>query len=397
MTGKKFKQRKTDVIQNGIVYRMQNKTYGVYTYTDDLPEKVIIPDKIGHIPVTFLHTKCFFHSGCREVILPNTIEVIKSDAFRFCENLEEISIPNTIKEVQSGAFKRCDKLKQTLFSHGLYIGNAENPYLILRTNTKEYPKNLVVEVHPKTKFILDTVFTPCRENGSVGFAEVKNIQKLILHDHLIFIDDNAFSTSWVPMYIPTLCIDSIEWLCKSKVKLPGRLQENFIVDGKETNGTLTIPSTVTDIPYGCFRGYHFIKKVCFEGNISTIGSYAFAKCKNLKEIHFPPQIECIDNSAFSGCPNLNEVNFYKIEKIANHAFELDETDYHRPSWNPPKIDPHKAGLNKITFHNDVGEICDQSFTGNLNLKTINGLEKAKKIVGDPFGGTPFKKTEPSKQ
>lgn len=46
MAGKKFKQRKTDVIQDGIVYRMFNKTYCVYTYTEDLPEKVVIAKKL---------------------------------------------------------------------------------------------------------------------------------------------------------------------------------------------------------------------------------------------------------------------------------------------------------------------------------------------------------------
>ena len=46
MAGKKFKQRKTDVIQDGIVYRMYKERYSVYTYTEDLPEKVIIADKI---------------------------------------------------------------------------------------------------------------------------------------------------------------------------------------------------------------------------------------------------------------------------------------------------------------------------------------------------------------
>lgn len=143
MPGKKFKQRKTDVIQDGIVYRLDNNansaykgTYYVYTYTEDIPEKVIVADRIEGLPVTFLNKKCFYHSECREVILPDTIEVIKADAFSCCENLEEISIPNTIETVESGAFKRCDKLKQAMYSHGLYIGNSENPYLILRTNKK---------------------------------------------------------------------------------------------------------------------------------------------------------------------------------------------------------------------------------------------------------------------
>ena len=323
------------------------------------------------------------------MILPDTIEVIKNDAFRHCENLEEISIPNSIKEVQSGAFKRCDKLKQTLYSHGLYIGNPENPYLILRTNKNTGCGNLTVEVHPETKFILDTAFSVCRENGSVGFGHFDNIKQLILHNNLVFIDDNAFYGSWCPLYIQTICIDSIEWLCRCGIMLPGRLQEKLIVGGKDTDGMVVIPASVTDIPQWCFHKCNFIKRVSFEGNISSIGYGAFAHCDNLMEVHFPPQIGRIEAAAFAHCPDLNCIDFYEVEKIDSCAFELCEKDYRRESWERKIFAPDEAGLKEIVFHNHVGEIFHKAFLGNLNLKTIKGTENIENIEGDPFVGTPF--------
>lgn len=386
MAGKKFKQRKTDVIQDGIVYRMYKETYSVYTYTEDLPERVVVADKIGDIPVTVLDTKCFWHSECREVILPETIEVIKAEAFKLCVHLEEISIPSTVKEVQTGAFRRCDKLKQTLFHYGLYIGNSENPYLILRTNIRVGHGDLVVQVHPKTKFVMDTAFSVCRDNHSTGLAYFENTKQLTLHDNLVYIDSNAFEGG-----VPFICIDSIEWLCKYGKKLPGYYHRRLTVGGKETDGTIVIPASVTDIPEGCFSGYDFVHVLKFEGDISTIGSYAFANCKNLKEIHFPQKVGTIGESAFAKCPNLNNVDFHEIEKIGQHAFglgELKEIGYRPAWWEKPKIAPSTAGLHTITFHKRIGKICDQAFKDNMHLQSLTGLENVEKLEGDPFAGTP---------
>ena len=394
MAGKKFKQRKTDVIQDGVVYRLNQGTYSVYTYTEDLPEKVIIADKIGDIPVTVLDTKCFYHSECREVILPDTIEVIKADAFRMSLNLEDISIPSTIKEVQTGAFKRCEKLNHSLYCYGLYIGNSENPYLILRTNIRANRRDLVVEVHKQTKFILDTAFSIGRDNHSVGFADSEYVQQLTLHDNLIYIDPNAFGSS----DIPVVGIDSLEWLFKYEKKLPGRGKRKLIVGGKENDGTIVIPASVTEIPQNCFSGYTFVKAVHFEGDISTIGPCAFANCIKLEEIHFPQKIGIIGASAFAGCPNLNHVDFYEVEKIEGYAFglgESEDTSHWFAYWEKTKIDPDVAGINSITFHNRVGEISHQAFADNLNLKTVNGLENVEEIKGDPFIGTPFENPETS--
>jgi hypothetical protein len=103
---------------------MYKDTYSVYTYTEDLPEKVMVADKIGDIPVTFLDSKCFLRSKCCEVILPDTIERIGTNAFECCKNLEILSIPDSVKYVSYDAFEKCKKLKHASFSYGLYLGNA---------------------------------------------------------------------------------------------------------------------------------------------------------------------------------------------------------------------------------------------------------------------------------
>ena len=387
MAGKKFKQRKTDVIQDGVVYRMHKETYSVYTYTEDLPEKVIIADKIGDVPVTLLDTKCLSRSECHEVILPNTIEWVGSNAFGSCRNLENLSIPSSIKSVSYDAFEKCKNLKHTLFSYGLYLGNAENPFLILHKNDRaikaDEGEELVVEVHPDTRFVLSSTFN----SFSPDSAPYDKIDKLILHDNLERIDGGAFSFGFYGFdyaKINTICMDSMEGLCKGGSQIPGAAKK-LIVGGEVIGETVTIPASVTKITPQCFYMFDSVKTVRFEGDILEIGYGAFENCKNLKEVIFPQKVGNIGLKAFSKCPSLEKIEFFEVEKIENYAFELE---IYYPG---AKIVPSKTGLREVVFRNRVGTIGYRAFGDHSLLETVVGVENVEKMDGDPFAGTLFEK------
>ena len=386
MAGKKFKQRKTDVIQDGIVYRMYKETYSVYTYTEDLPKKVVIADRIGDVPVTFLDSRCLSRSACQEVILPDMIEWIEPAAFSGCMELETISIPDSVVSIGDGAFERCKKLKHASFCYGCYLGNLENPFMILHKNERaDKPADgseLVVEVHPDTRFILSSTFNSFSQDS----APYDKIDKLILHDKLESIDGGAFSMGFLGFdysKIKTICVDSMEGLCRFGRNIPVRAK-TLIVGGEPLGDTITIPATVTKITFQCFNKFDSVKTVRFEGNISEIESEAFCDCKNLREVYFPQKVGRIGLHAFSGCPALAKVELYEVETIELGAFELV-----RPSCPGRKIEPGKDGLREITFRGRVGTIKERAFSNNAMLDTINGLENVESMESDTFCGTPF--------
>ncbi len=386
MAGKKFKQRKTDVIQDGVVYRMIKETYSVYTYTDELPEIVHVADKIRDIPVTILDSKCFLRCNCREVILPDTIEKICDNAFGSCKNLENLSIPNNVRFVSYAAFEKCKNLKHTLSSYGLYLGNTENPFLILHKNDRAIKSDdgeeLIVEVHPETRFILSSTFNAFHPD----FAPYDKPDKLILHDKLEHIDGGAFSFGFYGFdyaKVDTICVDSMECLCRGCSEIPGQAK-TLIVGGEVIGDTITIPASVTEITYHCFYKYDKIKTLRFEGNVSEIHGGAFEDCKNLKEIYFPQKVGTIAFGAFSGCPALEKVELFEVEKIGSCAFELD-----RPSWPGKEMKPRSDGLREVNFRNRVGTLCNNAFSYNAMLETVTGMENVENIEGDPFVGTQF--------
>lgn len=50
---------------------------------------------------------CFAGTNVEEVVLPEGIETIDSDAFNFCTKLRKINFPETLKVIGHGAFKGC--------------------------------------------------------------------------------------------------------------------------------------------------------------------------------------------------------------------------------------------------------------------------------------------------
>ena len=387
MAGKKFRQRKTDVIQDGIVYRLYEGEYSVYTYTEGLPEKVVIADRIQDIPVTILATKCFYRSQLQEAVLPGTIKMIGSESFGGCKNLEKLSIPDSVTHVWCDAFERCKKLNHTLHSHGQYLGNPENPYLILHKNAAiEEPvagEQIVVEVHPETKHILSGAFNRFFDEV-VPFAD---IDQLILHNKLISIGSGAFSLSFSFGFdvkkIGLVSVDSLETLCRAGSNIPG-LAKRLIVEGQEIGDTLTIPATITEIAANSFNGCNWLRKLRFEGNIDAIKMQAFRGCKNLVEVQFPPKVGTVDMWAFLDCPSLRKVEFFEVWKIDSSAFELERMVF--PSLSE---EPKTKGLQEITFHNRVGVLGNRAFSNNAGLETVTGMEKVENIEGDPFVGTPL--------
>jgi hypothetical protein len=328
MAGKKFKQRKTDVIQDGIVYRMNNDpgsryhdTYYVYTYTDDLPEKVIVADRIGDRPVTYLDTKCFYRSECREAVIPETIRIIHDYAFGSCKNLENVFIPNSIVNVNSDAFTRCPNLKFAAFSHGLYLGNSENPYLVLYTNERiDRPDNgekIVVEVHPDTKIITSIAFN----NACEKTVPVATIDKLIIHDKLAYRGGGSFCLVFGGLErISEVYVDSVESIYKVAGNIAG-IGKRLFIGGEEVGDTWVFPETISEIGYDQFSHAACLKNVVFEGNITKINYNTFYGCQNLSTAVFEGDVAEIKSDAFGLCYNLKKIVFKKDAKvIASSAF-----------------------------------------------------------------------------
>ena len=79
--------------------------------TADSPS-VFIPDHIGGIPVTEIGDNCFFnHREIKDVVFPQSLKRIGSQAFALCKGITELNLPDQIEEIGCFAFRDCKGLK----------------------------------------------------------------------------------------------------------------------------------------------------------------------------------------------------------------------------------------------------------------------------------------------
>ena len=259
--------------------------------------------------VTFIGKEAFFSSGLESVTIPagvktinqntffrnknlqtvnfaegSVLESIGRDAFEGCTALRNISIPSSVKSIDGDIFEGCTALEYTQYENGKYLGNSENPYLIL---VKVDDKAVTTfTIHEKTKIIYTSAFQYCTEMTSVSMPSgITDIGALA------FARCIALRSIVIPEGVTALKL-SVFNSCSSL---------RFV----------TIPANVEIIDTYAFSECTALESVTFaEGSMLTfIGEQAFYKCGKLASFVMPSKLQHIGASAFAYCSSLTNLAF----------------------------------------------------------------------------------------
>ena len=145
--------------------------------------------------------------GCiaiTEVDLSGATEIIEQGAFFGCSALTKVTVSDKINYVSAYAFSNADKLTYTVADGAKYLGNADNPYLVLVC-----AENLNVEsckVNDKTKLIADRAFAYCSYLKTVELGDAVTVI-----NGTCFENDPAFDKSFGSNEIPEVDITFNEY------------------------------------------------------------------------------------------------------------------------------------------------------------------------------------------
>lgn len=185
--------------------------------------------------------------GDSEVVVPDKVHKIATNAFIRCNELKAVKIPDTVTRIGKNAFENC-----------YYLSDINLPQKI---NIEE------------------PCFLGCEgltdSNGNIIFNDVlywNNGQKdnVIIPDNVKKIGKYAFRYSQ----------------CMKTVRIPG---------------------TVQIIGDHAFDGCNALLDIKIDEGVKEIGAYAFSFMETLKSIEIPDSVEVIGDSAFGYCSNLEEV------------------------------------------------------------------------------------------
>ena len=268
------------------------------------------------------------------LVLPASIEEIGYNAFANIKTLENVTINSKTVSFGSGAFDGDDSIMMVNFD-GTASEWAVNIFYNEKANPLYYAKKLYLNNELATNIVIENV----KSINSYAFVNTQ-LESVELKSGLETICDNAFlnATSLTQIIIPegatsvgTRAFEGI--LTLTKAILPTTLTQmgQNIFAGCTSLTELTIPffgTTLNDKTIASIANTSSLKIVTIT-NACKVPNNAFKDISTLTTVNLPNVVTSIGSFAFSGCDNLKQLELSSslttIDYYAFGDFDLQDT------------------------------------------------------------------------
>lgn len=216
-------------------------------------KRVVLSDNIRKIPGGYGSGTFMDCAALQEVVLPQSLRRIGSNAFANCKALTKIDIPNTVIRIGDRAFRSCDNLVELRFP----------------------PRVKRIEEYTCSGKMLQTVELPAELEELCGsaFALAKKITTIIIPDHYV---------KWGALAIDEDC----PWYGQYKYD-------------KQDPATTLVYAAKNLIGYkGSWSGVNYDDVYVADGTV-TIADFVFSYVQNIKQLHIPASVQTIGKQAIS--------------------------------------------------------------------------------------------------
>lgn len=264
-------------------------------------KEVIIGEGITHLGYMLFYN-C---TALEKVTLPSTLEYMDDCIFGNCTSLKSINLPDGLLSVSIGVFNGSG-IEYNEYGGAYYLGNTENPYLVLLSvKSKDITS---CTVHEDTKVIGKSAFAGC-ENlknitlsdsvvsvGSSAFMDCYALESLTLSDNLTYLERYA-----------TVDISITSYNEYENVKYLGSKNNPYLIAMAPTSQNVTSLKIHKDTKFiadGAFMGCNSLESCELPEGLLYIGSNAFYFCP-LKSIVLPESLNDTGMYPFSTVEDYN--------------------------------------------------------------------------------------------
>ncbi len=384
----KLEKIASNVFNETSFYKDNNGTEGVYVGKILVKWQAATENPIIRADTIAISSDAFKGSKVVNVVIPDSVRSIGDNAFYNCVNLKSVTIPNGVVSIGDGAFLNCNALEEvkidTIGSNLASIGkNAFARATSLKT--LRLPYNL--------KSIGDSAFNECKSLVTIsfdGYDEATGEFDETKRGQLIELGGRAFlgATNLTEIKIPdgiTVIKESTFERCSSLVKVNFgvnsklkeieasafsecvklgsmiTIPENYNTEKGRLNAsliTVEMPNSLIKVGAKAFYGCHGMWGIGFGYNLASIGSEAFANCRNLAKVEIRrATAPTITNNTFDLSGNYR-LRIY-VGRDEGKKTKKTYVEAWNQAWNACEKYIYEIGDRpKITFKNTKGAIVE---------------------------------------
>ena len=369
------------VAAENTVYRSESNT--IIRKEDNL---LVSGCKNSIIPqgVEIIGENAFYNRALTSVIIPDSVNTIKKQAFDSCGSITALTIGTGVETIEDYAFRECTKLSS----------------ITIPNSVKSIGAGVFYRCSGATEL---TIGTGVETIGNSAFYDCSNLLTITIPDSVKSIGNSAFescdklSAITIPNSIKTIEYDSF-YGCSGATELT--IGSNVETIGNSAFyccnklSAITIPDSVKTIESYAFSNCSVATEVTIGAGVETIGSYTFSGCSKLSAITIPDSVKSIESSAFSYCSDLNSITVSPNNKIYNDGVGCNviiTNDTLIAGSNNSIIPQHIKTIDKyafrgrkmssITIPDSVETIGDYAFNDCRKLSAIT-IPDSVETIGD---------------
>ena len=307
-------------------------------YTGDIAQwcEIIFNEEASN-PLYYAHNLYINNTLVTDLVIPESITVIKPYAFYKASCLTSVSLGNSVESIGMRAFAECNGLTEVIISNSV-----------------------------------DTIKNYAFENCSV-------VQSVTIGNSVEYIGDNAFSGC---LGLSTVNFNATNCSAMGGDYCAMSNPEYMVFWNCPSLSTVNIGDNVLKIPQNAFLNCESLISVNMGNSVSRIGGNAFSGCRGLTTITIPSSLEFIENNAFSSCLHLTAVYYTgSVEEWCRIVFGSNYQFSTNPLYYAHNLYINDSLLTSLVIPETITEIKPYAFY-NASCLTSVSLGNSVETIGD---------------